>query len=226
LRLIFERYESEEEQVPLTFVLMGSFISIPFPGNGYSTTYKSHWDSLAHVLTSFPRLTSQSTFIFIPGPNDPWPSHPRCLPQRGIPQVFTNRVRRLVKRIHFPSNPCRITYFTQEFCLFRFPLTETLLRNRIHIPPAQPPTLDESTLTTRDVNPPTLSPLTPGGENCPGSVPSAPRSNQPRPNILVPGPHFASLPPPNDDRAMRPDRDGGTHSGIRGVQRTYVGGDT
>ena len=149
-----EYYSSAEEpQLPLTFVLMGSFISTPFPANGYSTTYKAHWDALADILSHFPRLTTNCAFIFIPGPNDPWTSATNCLPRKGIPEVFTNRVRRVCKDVRFVSNPCRVGYFSQEICVFRGDIADPFIRNRVVVKSQSQTdtTLDEATIAARDV---------------------------------------------------------------------------
>ena len=151
---MFEHYSGKDEtSLPATFVLMGSFMSTPFPANGYSTTYKAHWDALADLLSRFPRLTSNCNFVFIPGPNDPWSTVPECLPRKGIPELFTNRVRRLCKDVRFVSNPCRLGYFTQELCVFRGNVTDSLIRNRVVVKShgANDPTLDEATVAARDV---------------------------------------------------------------------------
>ena len=161
---MFEYYSTEAgSQIPLTFILIGSFISTPFPVNGYSTTYKSHWDTIADLLSHFPRLTSNCTFIFIPGPNDPWTTSPGCLPRKGIPEVFTNRVRRLCKDVRFVSNPCRLGYFTQEICVFRGDIADSLVRNGVIIKKSPANTdinLDEATLAARDVPPRTKRSIT------------------------------------------------------------------
>jgi DNA polymerase epsilon subunit 2 len=151
---MFEYYSSEtESQLPLTFVLMGSFISTPFPANGYSTTYKAHWDALADILNQFPQLTANCAFVFIPGPNDPWTTSPGSLPRKGIPEVFTNRIRRACKDVRFVSNPCRLNYFTQEFCVFRHDIADTFIQTRVVVRSQVDTTLDEATLAARDVLP-------------------------------------------------------------------------
>jgi DNA polymerase epsilon subunit 2 len=152
---MFEYYSADQDDAPMTFILIGSFISTPFPANGYSTTYKAHWDALADILSHFPRLTTNSSFVFIPGPNDPWSASSGCLPRRGIPEAFTNRVRRICKDVRFVSNPVRLGYFTQEICVFRSDIADALIRNRIMVKEAstrfQDPLLDEATLLARDV---------------------------------------------------------------------------
>jgi DNA polymerase epsilon subunit 2 len=152
---MFTYYSQEENNFPLTFVLMGSFISIPFPANGYSTVYKAHWDALADILSQFPRLTTDCAFVFIPGPNDPWTTSPGCLPRKGIPEAFTNRIRRICRDARFVSNPCRLGYFSQEISVFRSDIADSLLRNRVVVNSQVPndPMLDEASIATRDVSP-------------------------------------------------------------------------
>lgn len=140
---------------------MGSFISTPFPPNGYSTTYKAHWDALADLLSHFSHLTANCAFVFIPGPNDPWTTSPSCLPRKSIPEVFTSRVRRLCKDTRFLSNPSRLGYFTQEICVFRGDVSDSLIRNRVVVKSqgSIDPSLDVATLAAREVEPPFPFPL-------------------------------------------------------------------
>lgn len=220
---MFEYYSADDDHMPMTFILIGSFISTPFPVNGYSTTYKSHWDALANVLSHFPQLTANCSFVFVPGPNDPWTTSPGCLPRRGIPEAFTNRVRRICKDVRFVSNPTRLGYFTQEICVFRSDIADALIRNRIMVkdgPSRQDPTLDEATLAARDVlsTPPVLSrpALTVAArQNNPRSIPSnaIPITNSP--NILVLGSHHEIIPPSNRPDNLRYLRMGALQSNLR-----------
>jgi DNA polymerase epsilon subunit 2 len=151
---MFQYYSTQDENdTPMTFILMGSFISIPFPANGYSTSYKAHWDDLADILSQFPHLTAQSTFIFIPGPNDPWTTLPDCLPRKPIPEAFTNRIRRQCKHVKFVTNPCRLGFFTQEFTVIRANIADMFIRNRVIVntPPISDSLVDETTIAQRDV---------------------------------------------------------------------------
>jgi DNA polymerase epsilon subunit 2 len=152
---MFEYYSNEDEsQIPMSFILIGSFISTPFPADGYSTTYKAYWDALADILSNFPGLTKNCAFVFIPGPNDPWTTSPGSLPRRGIPEVFTNRIRRLCKDVRFVSNPTRVGYFSQEICVFRGDVADLLIRNRVVVNSQIDASLDEATLAARDVRTP------------------------------------------------------------------------
>lgn len=103
-----------------------------------------YFDQLAMVLQDFPGLTSSTTFIFIPGDNDPWASTfsggaSTILPRRGIPEIFTSRIKRVFTQSRSPdsdaiwaSNPCRIGYFTQEIVVCRDDITGRLHRNGIN----------------------------------------------------------------------------------------------
>ncbi|KAK9464513.1 DNA polymerase alpha/epsilon subunit B-domain-containing protein [Lipomyces arxii] len=123
-----------EDALPLAIVLSGSFISLPFCDNGASSLYKESFDHLAEVLSQYPKLCASTTFIFVPGNNDPWGSTasaggPIFWPQRSIPEIFTNQVRRTLKKSFWASNPCRICYFSQEILICRDDMASRLRRN-------------------------------------------------------------------------------------------------
>lgn len=98
---------------PLTFVLLGNFVSHAAMSNSTSSaanssstntipdsiTYKESFDALAALLADFPGLLRSSTWIFVPGDNDPWASSFSSgasvpLPRNAIPEMFTTRIRR------------------------------------------------------------------------------------------------------------------------------------
>ncbi|KAK9477200.1 DNA polymerase alpha/epsilon subunit B-domain-containing protein [Lipomyces japonicus] len=121
---------------PLAIILAGSFMSLPFYSNGISSRYRDYFDQLAQLLSKFPNLCERSTFIFVPGDNDPWGSTssaggPMLWPQSGLPEVFTSHVRRKLSRVIWASNPCRICYFSQEILVCRDNMASRLRRNRI-----------------------------------------------------------------------------------------------
>ncbi|RMZ89877.1 hypothetical protein DV736_g2887, partial [Chaetothyriales sp. CBS 134916] len=85
---------------PLAIVMMGNFVSAASMAGsiqgGGSVEYKEHFDSLASVLSEFPRLLATTTFVFVPGDNDPWASSfgagaATCLPRQPVPDLFTSR---------------------------------------------------------------------------------------------------------------------------------------
>ncbi|KAF9328814.1 DNA-directed DNA polymerase epsilon, subunit B [Podila minutissima] len=128
LRTIFEGYSNST--LPLAFILCGSFKSQPFLYNGLeSAQYRDGFTALAELISEFPTM---SYFIFVPGPNDPWGAS--ILPRPKIPDFYTAKVRQLVKRSIFASNPCRIKYCDQEIVIYREDILNRLLRNCI-VPP-------------------------------------------------------------------------------------------
>ncbi|KAG9322544.1 hypothetical protein KVV02_003056 [Mortierella alpina] len=131
LRTIFEGYSSSA--LPLAFIMCGSFKSQPFLYNGLeSGQYREGFNALADLIAEFPTMATFSYFIFVPGPNDPWGGS--VLPRPKIPDFYTAKVRSLVKRSIFTSNPCRIKYCDQEIVIFREDILSRLLRNCI-VPP-------------------------------------------------------------------------------------------
>ncbi|KAG0082944.1 DNA polymerase epsilon subunit 2 [Podila epicladia] len=131
LRTIFEGYSNST--LPLAFILCGSFKSQPFLYNGLeSAQYRDGFTALAELIAEFPTMATFSYFIFVPGPNDPWGAS--ILPRPKIPDFYTAKVRQLVKRSIFASNPCRIKYCDQEIVIYREDILNRLLRNCI-VPP-------------------------------------------------------------------------------------------
>ena len=142
LRKILSLYAAEAEGTfPLTFVLAGNFTEhavMARGGSGGSIEYKEFFDALASTLSDFPSLLSTSTFVFVPGDNDGWVSSFTAgastpLPRKGVPDVFTSRIRRAFATANaeanhavpgsvvWASNPCRLSLFgpNHELLLFR-----------------------------------------------------------------------------------------------------------
>ncbi|KAF8979446.1 DNA-directed DNA polymerase epsilon, subunit B [Entomortierella lignicola] len=131
LRIIFEGYSNSS--LPLAFIMCGSFKSEPFLFNGQeSGQYRDGFNTLAELIAEFPEMASSSYFVFVPGPNDPWGSS--MIPRPKIPDFYTAKIRSLVKRSIFTSNPCRIKYCDQEIVIFRDDIMNRLLRNCIVAP--------------------------------------------------------------------------------------------
>ncbi|KAG0218106.1 DNA-directed DNA polymerase epsilon, subunit B [Mortierella sp. NVP41] len=131
LRTIFEGYSNST--LPLAFIMCGSFKSQPFLYNGLeSGQYRDGFNTLAELIAEFETMATFSYFIFVPGPNDPWGAS--ILPRPKVPDFYTAKIRSLVKRSIFASNPCRIKYCDQEIVIFREDILNRLLRNCI-VPP-------------------------------------------------------------------------------------------
>lgn len=146
---------------PHAIILMGNFSSkaslAGVPGAG-SIEYKEHFDALASVLADFQQLVAHTTLIFVPGDNDAWPSAFSAgaatpLPRKPVPQLFTNRIRRVVAEANrevwgagkakgkegdvvWTSNPSRLSWFgvKGEMAILRDDVAGRLQRNSIRFP--------------------------------------------------------------------------------------------
>ncbi|POS82201.1 hypothetical protein EPUL_005569, partial [Erysiphe pulchra] len=159
LRKLLSFYASEqEEDSPMAFVFMGNFVQhaiMARGGSGGSIEYKESFDSLASVLSEFPTLLQNGTFIFVPGDNDGWASAfgagaATVIPRKGIPDIFTSRIKRAFAIANaeaekelghktngeaiWTSNPSRLTLFgpLNEIVLFRDDISSRLRRSAIH----------------------------------------------------------------------------------------------
>lgn len=142
LRKVFAKLEGDP---PTMMVLQGSFSSAPlFPvmsSKNISATsaYKNNFDALALLLLNFERLINETTFVFIPGNNDPWSSTVSLgtagvWPQKPIPGIFAQRINRVCKKIHWGSNPTRVAYLSQELILVRDDINGRFKRHNIAFP--------------------------------------------------------------------------------------------
>lgn len=158
MKKILGSYATEpEEDTPMTFVLMGNFVQhavMARGGSGGSIEYKEYFDGLAQTLSDYPTLLQAASFIFVPGDNDGWSSSFSAgaatpLPRKGIPDMFTSRIKRAfatanaeAEKEHgtkttgeaiWTSNPSRISLFgpTHEIILLRDNMTSRLRRTAI-----------------------------------------------------------------------------------------------
>jgi DNA polymerase epsilon subunit 2 len=149
LRKILSLYEPlPAPSQPLAILLIGSFVSHAVMAGGGcgggSIEYKEYWDLLASTLSDFPTLLTNSTFIFVPGDNDPWASSFAAgaatpIPRPAIPALFTTRIRRTFPPQTpptFTTNPTRLSLFgpTRELAIFRDDLTSRLRRATLPFP--------------------------------------------------------------------------------------------
>ena len=158
LRQVLGSYAAEKAQdVPMAFVLSGNFVThaaMAGGGDDGSIAYKESFDLLASTLSEYPTILQASTFIFVPGDNDPWLSSfskgaAAVVPRKGIPELFTSRIRRSfvtangeaernpISEIHgeaiWTSNPARISLFgpNQEITVFRDDISGRLRRSAV-----------------------------------------------------------------------------------------------
>ncbi|ORX58322.1 hypothetical protein DM01DRAFT_254213 [Hesseltinella vesiculosa] len=139
LRRILDKYE--HENIPLAFILIGNFASGSMVNAGmniqdYQGKSKSdNLYALGELIGDFPTIASQTHFVVVPGPRDPWGGE--LLPQTPIPELFTRRLRQKIRHITFASNPCRIRYLSQDLLVFREDILNRLWRNTLLHPNTQ-----------------------------------------------------------------------------------------
>ncbi|KAI1928156.1 DNA-directed DNA polymerase epsilon, subunit B [Ophidiomyces ophidiicola] len=158
---VFRGYNSfPVERAPLAFILIGNFVgraAMNSENQIGSVDFKELFDRLAVILSEFPALLQSSTFIFIPGDNDPWASSfcagaSTSIPRPPVPELFTSRVRRVFGTVNegskirngtalqggaiWTSNPTRISIFgpVQELVVFRDDVSDRLRRTSLHLP--------------------------------------------------------------------------------------------
>ncbi|KAM0719321.1 hypothetical protein Q7P37_005226 [Cladosporium fusiforme] len=179
LRQILQRYSANDAEPPMTFVLIGNFTSnaaMANAGTG-SIEYKELFNELATVLADFLPLLRTSTWIFVPGDNDPWASSfsagaSTLVPRDGIPDIFTSRIKRAFANAKtelgapaaasndsidgeavWTSNPARLSLFgpAHEVAIFRDDISSRFRRNAIRIGQATNQRTDPS-VENSDIN--------------------------------------------------------------------------
>lgn len=125
----------ENSFIPKVIVMCGNFTSrsIMQGGGRDIQCYQENFDSLADLIASYPQITRETHFVFVPGPLDITGSS--ALPRRPILSTFTSHLRSKIPKVHFTSNPCRLKFFGQEIVIFREDTMARMLRNTIGIKP-------------------------------------------------------------------------------------------
>lgn len=163
-------YAAEQAgQTPMVVVLMGNFVryAVMTGGtSGGSIEYKEYFDSLASAVSEYPTMLQNTTFVFVPGDNDPWASTfsagaATALPRKSVPDLFTSRIKRAFATARseaekltgkkadgeaiWSTNPARLTLFgpAQEIVLFRDDMSGRLRRNALRFQPPQAGTQSE-----------------------------------------------------------------------------------
>ncbi|KAI9788918.1 MAG: DNA-directed DNA polymerase epsilon, subunit B [Peltula sp. TS41687] len=158
LRKILGEYASRgPDQAPMAIVLVGNFVEQPAlagGSHGGSVEDKECFNSLASVVSGYSSLLQRTTFIFVPGDNDPWASAfsagaSTILPRKSIPDLFTSRIKRAFAAANaeaertsgrktdgeaiWTTNPSRVSLFgpSHELVLFRDDISGRLRRNAV-----------------------------------------------------------------------------------------------
>lgn len=170
LKRVLGLYAAEQAgQTPMVVVLMGNFVryAVMTGGtSGGSIEYKEYFDSLASAVSEYPTMLQNTTFVFVPGDNDPWASTfsagaATALPRKSVPDLFTSRIKRAFATARseaekltgkkadgeaiWSTNPARLTLFgpAQEIVLFRDDMSGRLRRNALRFQPPQAGTQSE-----------------------------------------------------------------------------------
>lgn len=184
LRKVLSLYnEAALQDLPMAFVLIGNFVQkakINGGGQGGSIEYKEYFDMLALVLSDFPSLLQRSTFIFVPGDNDPWSSAfsaggTSAIPRHAVPDLFTSRVKRAFANANsqldrnqiseppgeaiWTTNPSRISLFgpVHDIAILRDDISGRLRRNAVTVgleptKPTEPTDMDVPSSTVDPEN--------------------------------------------------------------------------
>eukprot|EP00833_Pecoramyces_ruminatium_P016690 jgi/Orpsp1_1/1190722/evm.model.d7180000080758.1 len=95
----------EKDLDDVCFVIISEiFIDQPKVLLKLRTLFEESFDNLCDLLLEFPKLISNTHFLFIPGPNDPWGE--AVIPRSPIPNAFTEKIRTKIPNVHFLTNPC------------------------------------------------------------------------------------------------------------------------
>ncbi len=162
LKRVLGLYAAEQaDQTPIVVILMGNFVqhAVMTGGtSGGSIEYKEYFDSLASVISDYPTMLQNTTFVFVPGDNDPWASAfsagaATALPKHSVPDLFTSRIKRAFATARteaekatgkkadgeaiWSTNPSRLTLFgpAQEIVLFRDDISGRFRRNALRFCP-------------------------------------------------------------------------------------------
>jgi len=164
LKKVLGLYAAEAaDHTPMVVVLMGNFVHYAVmtgAGSGGSIEYKEYFDSLASALADYPTMLQNTTFVFVPGDNDPWASSfsagaATVLPRTSVPELFTSRIKRAFATANteaekaggkktngeaiWTTNPSRLTLFgpAQEVVFFRDDMSGRLRRNAVRFHPLE-----------------------------------------------------------------------------------------
>jgi len=179
LRKVLGLYAADQaDQTPMIVVLMGNFVRhavMKGGGSGDSIEYKEYFDSLASALSDYPTMLQNTTFVFVPGDNDPWASAfsagaATVLPRNSVPELFTSRVKRAFASANaevekatgkktsgeaiWSTNPTRLTLFgpSQEIVLFRDDVSGRLRRNAVRFRPSGSESADDKETAEKQTN--------------------------------------------------------------------------
>lgn len=121
--------------IPFALMLCGNFASQQYSSADTVDRYKAGFASLAETLSRFPAIVRSSHIILVPGPQDPFASSlvPRPPLPQGLVEPLVSKLKTMHATIHLASNPCRISYFSQQIVVYRDDMMTRMLRNTVRI---------------------------------------------------------------------------------------------
>ncbi len=121
--------------IPFALVLCGNFASQQYTSADMVDKYRAGFTALGDLLASFPTIVRTSHIILVPGPQDPFSTS--LIPRPPLPEILVqpmlSRLRSLHGTVHLASNPCRISYFSQQIVVYRDDTMTRFLRNTVRI---------------------------------------------------------------------------------------------
>lgn len=120
LNLIFRGF-SQLDPPPSMFVLMGDFQS--YDANAADIAFSRLRDNFAvlgRIISQYPTLRTNSTFLLVPGMGDVGPGD--FLPRPPLPQSVVQPLLDAVPGAVLGTNPCRVRHGPSELVLFRYNL--------------------------------------------------------------------------------------------------------
>jgi len=129
LRTLFEGFV-RAQMAPIAFVFCGNFCSKPHAADAPSLL-RAGFTRFATLIAEFTESLSTSSFILVPGPDDP--AIGAILPRPPLPGCYFDLFEH-VPNVIFASNPCRLQYANREIVVFRNDIVEKMCRNSIYMP--------------------------------------------------------------------------------------------
>ncbi|SJX62991.1 related to DNA polymerase epsilon subunit B [Sporisorium reilianum f. sp. reilianum] len=121
--------------LPFALVLCGNFASEQYTSADTVQRYRAGFAMLGETLAAFPSIVRSSHVILVPGPQDAFATS--LVPRPALPEVLVQpllqKLKALQGTVHLASNPCRLSYFSQQLVVYRDDTMTRFLRNTVRI---------------------------------------------------------------------------------------------
>ncbi|KAL7676585.1 hypothetical protein ACOME3_002834 [Neoechinorhynchus agilis] len=141
LDAMLQKCSTDQTTIPAVLILIGDFIDPNLKRSDRLKAFKDATDKLWDVLVKHEKIYRECKIILIPGPNDPGPPanlYPR-FPHSTIPSLESHHAIDGCNgsKLILHSNPLWLTFFTRTIVVFRYELTEAMIRNSLHKPKSE-----------------------------------------------------------------------------------------